>query len=90
MDKSLRRGKVLIDWSQNHITKTTICAYSLRARPHPTVSTPISWEEVERGREADGAQRLHFEADEVLERLDRSDDLFAPVLELEQRLPQIG
>jgi bifunctional non-homologous end joining protein LigD len=90
MDKSLRRGKVLIDWSQNHITKTTICVYSLRARPHPTVSTPISWEEVERGREADGATRLHFEADEVLERLERSGDLFAPVLELEQHLPQIG
>ena len=90
MDKSLRRGKVLIDWSQNHITKTTICAYSLRARPAPTVSTPISWEEVERGREADGAQRLHFEANEVLERLDRSGDLFAPVLDLEQRLPRIG
>ncbi len=90
MDKSLRRGKVLIDWSQNHITKTTICAYSLRARPAPTVSTPISWEEVERGREADGAQRLHFEADEVLERLERSGDLFAPVLDLEQRLPRIG
>jgi bifunctional non-homologous end joining protein LigD len=90
MDKGLRRGKVLIDWSQNHITKTTICAYSLRARPEPTVSTPISWEEVERGRDTDGAQRLHFEADDVLERLERSGDLFAPVLELEQHLPRIG
>ncbi|HWC39806.1 MAG TPA: non-homologous end-joining DNA ligase, partial [Acidimicrobiales bacterium] len=90
MDKSLRRGKVLIDWSQNHITKTTICAYSLRARPEPTVSTPLSWEEVEGGRDADGARRLHFEANDVLERLDRYGDLFAPVLELEQHLPRIG
>jgi bifunctional non-homologous end joining protein LigD len=90
MDKSLRKGKVLIDWSQNHITKTTICAYSLRARSQPTVSTPLSWQEVESGRGKDGARRLHFEANEVIERLDQSGDLFAPVLELEQHLPRIG
>ena len=90
MDKALRKGKVLIDWSQNHITKTTVSVYSLRARPEPTVSTPLTWDEVERGRQPDGAGRLRFVAGDVLERLDRSGDLFAPVLELEQRLPKVG
>jgi len=67
MTKALRKGKVFVDWSQNSRHKTTIAPYSLRARPAPTVSTPISWEEVERG--ADGAA-LSFLADEVLDRVD--------------------
>jgi AcrR family transcriptional regulator len=76
MKKDLRKGKVFIDWSQNAGFKTTICTYSLRARSHPTVSTPVSWEEVESA--ADGVA-LSFEASEVLERVASFGDLFAPV-----------
>ncbi len=83
--KELRRGKVLIDWSQNHEKKTTVSVYSLRARERPTVSTPLAWEEVE-GEDAD---QLTFEADEVLERVERHGDLFAPVVDCEQALPEL-
>ncbi|WP_208029005.1 non-homologous end-joining DNA ligase [Rhabdothermincola sediminis] len=82
--KELRRGKVLIDWSQNAYFKTTICAYSLRARPRPTVSTPVTWDEVEA---AAGGQPLSFEAAEVLDRVERLGDLFADAASLEQRIP---
>jgi bifunctional non-homologous end joining protein LigD len=82
MTKELRRGKVLVDWSQNDRRKTTVCAYSLRARERPTVSTPLTWEEVESG-------ELSFEAAEVLERVNEHGDLFAPVLELRQELPSL-
>ncbi len=84
MKKELRTGKVLIDWSQNSRHKTTICAYSLRARPHPTVSTPVTWDEVEDA--ADG-EPLSFEAAEVLDRVEDLGDLFAPTATLEQHLP---
>ena len=84
MKKDLRVGKVLIDWSQNSRHKTTVCAYSLRARPHPTVSTPVSWDEVEA---AAGGAALSFEADEVLARLEAHGDLFADTATLEQHLP---
>ncbi len=84
MKKDLRHGKVLIDWSQNSRHKTTVCAYSLRARPHPTVSTPVTWDEVSDA--ADGAP-LSFEADEVLDRVDELGDLFADTATLEQELP---
>jgi bifunctional non-homologous end joining protein LigD len=83
--KELRRGKVLIDWSQNDEHKTTVCVYSLRARERPTVSTPLSWDEVE-GADAD---ELVFESSDVLERVDDQGDLFAPVVELEQALPEL-
>jgi bifunctional non-homologous end joining protein LigD len=82
--KDLRAGKVLVDWSQNVDFKTTVCVYSLRARERPTVSTPITWEEVEGVR---APEDLRFEADEVLERVERHGDLYEPVLQLEQRLP---
>ena len=82
--KAARAGKVLIDWSQNSRHKTTICAYSLRARPHPTVSTPVTWDEVEAA--ADGAP-LTFEATDVLARVDELGDLFAPAAHLKQSLP---
>jgi bifunctional non-homologous end joining protein LigD len=82
--KVARKGKVLIDWSQNSRHKTTICAYSLRARPHPTVSTPVTWDEVEDA--ADGTP-LSFEAADVLDRLDEHGDLFAPTLTEVQALP---
>jgi len=79
-----RIGKVLIDWSQNSRHKTTIAPYSLRAKPNPTVSTPITWDEVDAG--ADGAP-LSFEADIVLKRVSELGDLFAPTVALEQTLP---
>jgi bifunctional non-homologous end joining protein LigD len=82
--REIRTGKVLIDWSQNDYFKTTICAYSLRGRPRPTVSTPVTWEEVQAAA-AGGA--LSFEAGEVLERVERFGDLFADAATLEQRLP---
>jgi len=85
--KELRQGKVLIDWSQNAGFKTTICAYSLRARPHPTVSTPVTWDEVAAA--ADGAP-LSFEAPEVLARVEAVGDLFAPTATLCQTLPGAG
>jgi bifunctional non-homologous end joining protein LigD len=85
MTKSLRIGKVLVDWSQNTRSKTTVAAYSLRARERPTISTPVTWEEVEAG--ASGDDELVFEAGDVLARIEEHGDLFAPVLELEQSLP---
>jgi bifunctional non-homologous end joining protein LigD len=83
--KELRRGKVLIDWSQNDEHKTTVCVYSLRARERPTVSTPLDWAEVEAG-EPEG---LVFEADDVLARAEERGDLFAPVARLGQELPEL-
>ena len=84
--KELRKGKVLVDWSQNDEHKTTVCVYSLRAREQPTVSTPLRWEEVEGA--ADPAD-LNFAAGDVLERTADQGDLFAPVVELEQPLPEL-
>jgi bifunctional non-homologous end joining protein LigD len=81
--KELRKDRVLIDWSQNDEHKTTVGVYSLRARERPTVSTPLSWDEVEEG----DADALVFEADDVLARVEEHGDLFAPVAELKQQLP---
>jgi bifunctional non-homologous end joining protein LigD len=83
--KELRRNKVLIDWSQNDEHKTTVGVYSLRARERPTVSTPLAWDEVEEG----DPDALVFEADDVLARVGEHGDLFAPVEEIEQRLPEL-
>lgn len=88
MLKKLRPGKVLIDWSQNDDHKTTVCVYSLRARSRPTVSTPVTWEEVEKCLEKKDPERLTFESEQVIERVQKHGDLFAPVLELKQKLPQ--
>ncbi|MEZ5060886.1 MAG: non-homologous end-joining DNA ligase [Solirubrobacterales bacterium] len=87
MTKDLRAGKVLVDWSQNTASKTTVAAYSLRAREAPTVSTPLRWEEVEAASEAEDPDLLRFDSAAVLARVDELGDLFAPVLELEQELP---
>jgi bifunctional non-homologous end joining protein LigD len=87
MKKALRTGKVLVDWSQNDQHKTTIGVYSLRAREKPTVSTPVAWEEVEKALKKKDADLLRFEADDVLKRVEKLGDLFAPVLELKQKLP---
>jgi bifunctional non-homologous end joining protein LigD len=83
--KELRRGKVLIDWSQNDEHKTTVCVYSLRARERPTVSTPLDWAELEAG----NPHALVFEADDVLARVEERGDLFAPVVEMRQELPAL-
>ncbi|HWA54116.1 MAG TPA: non-homologous end-joining DNA ligase [Solirubrobacterales bacterium] len=89
MKKVERKGKVFVDWSQNHRRKTTIAVYSLRARERPTVSTPVSWEEVEHAAKKGDAGSLVFEAKDVLKRIERDGDLFAPVLELKQNLPRL-
>jgi bifunctional non-homologous end joining protein LigD len=89
MKKVEREGKVFVDWSQNHQRKTTIAVYSLRARERPTASTPVSWEEVERVATSGGGGSLAFEAGDVLQRIERHGDLFAPVLELKQELPEL-
>ncbi len=85
MTKAERKGKVFVDWSQNVRHKTTIAPYSMRARPHPTVSTPVTWDEVEEA--ADGATELRFLWTDVLERVEEGGDVFAPVLSVEQVLP---
>lgn len=90
MKKELRKGKVLVDWSQNDQHKTTIAVYSLRAREHPTVSTPVKWEEVEQLLKKRDAGLLVFEAGQVLKRVEKMGDLFEPVLRLKQKLPQVA
>ena len=89
MKKVEREGKVFVDWSQNHRSKTTIAVYSLRARERPTASTPVSWEEVEAAADSGDGSTLVFEAGAVLERVEQHGDLFAPVLELQQELPEL-
>ena len=86
MAKVERPGKVFVDWSQNALHKTTVCAYSLRARPRPTVSTPVTWDEVAAG--AAGEHPLTFEAPEVLRRASTLGDIFAPSVTLRQTLPR--
>ena len=90
MKKAIRTNKVLVDWSQNDQHKTTISVYSLRAREHPTVSTPVTWEEVEQALKKKDAGRLVFEAKDVLARVQKMGDLFEPVLKLKQKLPQLA
>lgn len=87
MEKARRGGKVLVDWSQNHLTKTTVCAYSLRARARPTVSTPLTWDEVDAV--VTGDLDPTFEMDAVLGRVEDHGDLFADALTVEQALPEL-
>jgi bifunctional non-homologous end joining protein LigD len=87
MARDQRRGRVFVDWSQNDAHKTTVCAYSLRAMPHPMVSCPVSWEEVERTAGEADETALRFEAGDVLDRVDRLGDLYAPSLAADQELP---
>ena len=89
MQKALRKGKVLIDWSQNDEHKTTVNVYSLRAKPQPTVSTPVTWQEVEAVAKKGDASRLVFESEAALKRVEKHGDLFAPLLTLKQRLPSL-
>jgi bifunctional non-homologous end joining protein LigD len=89
MQKSLRRGKVFIDWSQNDDHKTTINVYSLRAKSRPMVSTPVTWKEIEAALKHRAPSRLVFESQDVLQRIDKHGDYFDPVLHLKQRLPNL-
>ena len=88
MAKHLRDGKVLVDWSQNDDKKTTANVYTLRAKDHPTVSTPVTWPEVEAALKKKKA--LSFETDDVLQRVEKLGDIFAPVLTLKQKLPPLS
>jgi bifunctional non-homologous end joining protein LigD len=90
MKKAVRTNKVFVDWSQNDEHKTTISVYSLRAREHPTVSTPVTWDEVEQALKKKDAARLVFEAKDVLARVEKMGDLFEPVQKLKQKLPQLA
>jgi bifunctional non-homologous end joining protein LigD len=90
MKKVVRTNKVLVDWSQNDQHKTTIAVYSLRAREHPTVSTPVTWDEVEQALKKKDAAQLVFETKDVLARVEKLGDLFEPVLKLKQKLPQLA
>jgi bifunctional non-homologous end joining protein LigD len=89
MKKSIRTGKVFVDWSQNDEHKTTVSVYSLRARERPTVSTPVTWEEVEHAFKKKDASLLVFEAKDVIVRTEKVGDLFEPVLKLKQKLPDL-
>ena len=88
MSKAMRKGKVFVDWSQNDEHKTTICVYSLRAKVEPTVSTPVTWDEVENCLKKKKADLLKFRTDQVLARVDKLGDLFGPVEKLKQKLPK--
>jgi bifunctional non-homologous end joining protein LigD len=88
MSKAVRKGKVFVDWSQNDEHKTTICVYSLRAREEPTVSTPLTWNEVENCLKKKKAELLKFRAEQVLVRVEKLGDLFQPVQKLKQKLPK--
>jgi bifunctional non-homologous end joining protein LigD len=79
MAKDLRRGRVFIDWSQNNTAKTTVSPYSLRAIDGPSVSTPLTWEEVAQGADGDGERLLRFTPSEVLLRVEAMGDLFSPI-----------
>ncbi len=90
MRKTQREGKLLLDWSQNDEHKTTVCVYSLRARARPTVSTPVTWEEVDKAVGRQDARALYFEAKDVLKRIEEHGDLFLPVISMEQKLPDVA
>src|ERR1022692_3560298 len=88
MARALRNGKVFVDWSQNDEHKTTINVYSLRAKEQPTVSTPVTWEEVETALKKKKAQLLVFPSDRVLQRVEKFGDLFETVETLKQKMPK--
>jgi bifunctional non-homologous end joining protein LigD len=87
--KDIRGGKILVDWSQNDEHKTTVNVYSTRAKDRPTVSTPVTWDEVRACHEAGDAELLTFTTDDVLRRVTSEGDLFASVVSLSQRLPKL-
>src|ERR1700737_5235493 len=87
MSKTVRKGKVFVDWSQNDEHKTTICVYSLRAKEEPTVSTPVTWDEVANCLKKKKADLLKFRSDKTLTRVEKMGDLCEPVEKLKQKLP---
>jgi bifunctional non-homologous end joining protein LigD len=89
MAKVLRKGKVFVDWSQNDVHKTTVCVYSLRAKEQPTVSTPVTWDEVASALKKEDPDRLMFVSEDALSRVDEHGDLFEPVLKLKQKLKSV-
>lgn len=89
MSRALRKGKVFVDWSQNDEHKTTVNVYSLRAKEQPTVSTPVTWNEVEGCLRKKDAKLLAFNSAQVLKRVGKFGDLFEPVNSLKQRLPRV-
>jgi len=90
MQKDLRKGKVLVDWSQNDDHKTTVCVYSLRAREQPAIATPVTWDEVSRALKSKKREALYFDPPTVRKRVAKLGDLFAPVLKLRQKLPPLS
>ena len=89
MKKTLRVNKVLVDWSQNDDHKTTVCVYSLRAKERPTVSTPVTWKEVEQCLKKKDPELLVFESADTLKRVEKHGDLFEDVLKKKQSLPKL-
>jgi bifunctional non-homologous end joining protein LigD len=89
MKKAIRSNKIFVDWSQNDEHKTTVSVYALRARERPTVSTPVTWDEVEHCHRKKDPKLLVFETRETLARVEKLGDLFAPLLELKQKLPKL-
>ncbi len=89
MKRSIRKGKVLVDWSQNSPSKTTVAVYSLRAKEQPTVSMPVTWDEVAACARKKNARLLVFEHTTALKRIEKHGDLFLPVLQEKQRLPPL-
>lgn len=89
MKKALREGKIFVDWSQNIRHKTTVCAYSMRARDVLSISTPVEWDEVEAAADSGDAGRLRFGPEEVLDRIESKGDVFGRLLEIEQELPEL-
>src|SRR5205085_10073071 len=90
MKKALRVNKVFVDWSQNDDYKTTVCVYSLRAKERPMVSTPGTWEEVKKCLSKKDPQLLAFDSEAALKRVEKSGDIFEPVLKLKQKLPPLS
>ncbi len=90
MKKALRVNKVFVDWSQNDQYKTTVCVYSLRAKERPTVSTPVTWQEVERCLKKQDPNLLVFDSKQAVERAGKLGDLYEPVLTLKQKLPPVA
>jgi bifunctional non-homologous end joining protein LigD len=90
MAKEQRRNRVFVDWSQNDRHKTTVGAYSLRAQPRPTVSTPVSWDEITAVLDRQDPTALTFEAQAVLARIERLGDLYAANLDVDQSLPELS
>ncbi|AFM22880.1 non-homologous end-joining DNA ligase [Desulfomonile tiedjei] len=90
MRKDLRKGKVFVDWSQNDDHKTTVCVYSLRAREKPTVSAPIAWSTLETCHKKKNASGLVLDTEQVLKQVEKEGDLFAEVVSLRQKLPELA